>query len=92
MRLLRGSIGGERNRILLAKLFAKPANMGEAIDQNDIRRPSGSAAAQQRALAAPGGVATKVAFSQDKYFPSADSDRLRPDRIRPSTVTTVTAW
>jgi len=53
------------------------ANMGEAIDQNDIRRPSGSAAARQRALAAPGGVSTKVAFSQDKYFSEPDADRER---------------
>ncbi len=53
------------------------ASMGEAIDQNDVRRPSGSVAAKQRALAAPGGVATKVAFSQDKYFADADMDRER---------------
>src|SRR5690606_23200598 len=31
--------------------------------------------AKQRALAAPGGVRTKVAFSQDKYFQSVDADR-----------------
>ena len=29
---------------------------------------------KQRALAAPGGVPTKVAFSQDKYFADADND------------------
>src|SRR4029077_13394218 len=49
--------------------------MGQAIDANDIRRPSASAEARQRALAAPGGVRTTVAFSQDKYFPEPDSDR-----------------
>jgi len=52
------------------------ATMGDAIEQNDIRR-SGSAAAQQRSLAAPGGVATKIAFSQDKYFSEPDADRER---------------
>jgi dihydroxy-acid dehydratase len=51
--------------------------MGEAIDQNDIKRPTATAAAQERALAAPGGVPTKVAFSQDKYFADADADRER---------------
>jgi dihydroxy-acid dehydratase len=51
--------------------------MGAAIDQNDIRRPTAAAAAKERALAAPGGVATKVAFSQDKYFRDADVDRER---------------
>jgi dihydroxy-acid dehydratase len=48
--------------------------MGEAIDQNDVHRPSATAAAKQRALAAPGGVRTQTAFSQDKYFPSIDAD------------------
>src|SRR3954467_6903959 len=49
--------------------------MGEAIDQNDVQRPTATAAAKQRALAAPGGVPTQTAFSQDKYFPSIDSDQ-----------------
>ncbi|HSS40418.1 MAG TPA: dihydroxy-acid dehydratase, partial [Polyangia bacterium] len=53
------------------------ASMGAAIDTNDIRRPSALADAHQRALAAPGGVATKVAFSQDKYFADVDSDAAR---------------
>src|SRR5690606_22403813 len=44
------------------------------IDEHDIRRSTTTAAAQQRALAAPGGVRTKVAFSQDKYFKSVDDD------------------
>jgi dihydroxy-acid dehydratase len=51
------------------------ASMGDAIDANDLRRESASAAARQRALAAPGGVPTQVAFSQDKYFESTDDDR-----------------
>jgi len=48
--------------------------MGEAVDEHDIHRPTATAAAKARALAAPGGVATKVAFSQDKYFDKADTD------------------
>ncbi len=48
--------------------------MGEAVDEHDIHRSTASAAAKARALAAPGGVATKVAFSQDKYFKDADTD------------------
>ncbi len=53
------------------------ATLGEAIDVEDIRRPTTSAAAKQRALAAPGGVPTRVAFSQDKYFVSTDDDALK---------------
>jgi dihydroxy-acid dehydratase len=48
--------------------------IGDAIETEDIRRPTTTAAAKQRALAAPGGVATRVAFSQDKYFASTDND------------------
>ena len=50
------------------------ATLGEAIDTEDLRRPTTTAAAKQRALAAPGGVPTRVAFSQDKYFASTDDD------------------
>jgi dihydroxy-acid dehydratase len=49
--------------------------MGDAIDENDIARPTATRAARKRALAAPGGVSTIVAFSQDKYFATADEDR-----------------
>jgi dihydroxy-acid dehydratase len=49
--------------------------MGEAIDQNDVLRETATDAAKERALAAPGGVRTIVAFSQDKYFKDADLDR-----------------
>jgi dihydroxy-acid dehydratase len=49
-------------------------SMGAAIDANDIRRPTATAAARQRTLAAPGGVPTKIAFSQDKYFAEPDAD------------------
>jgi dihydroxy-acid dehydratase len=48
--------------------------LGEAIDQHDIRRDSSLPLSKQRALAAPGGVRTKVAFSQDKYFKTLDVD------------------
>src|SRR3954469_15483283 len=49
--------------------------IGDAIETEDIRRPTTTAAAKQRALAAPGGVPTRVAFSQDKYFASTDNDQ-----------------
>jgi dihydroxy-acid dehydratase len=52
-------------------------SMGAAIDDNDLGRTTATDAAKQRALAAPGGVPTKVAFSQDKYFKDADVDRER---------------
>jgi len=49
--------------------------LGAAIDQNDIGRATATEAARRRALAAPGGVRTKTAFSQDSYFEASDSDR-----------------
>jgi dihydroxy-acid dehydratase len=51
--------------------------MGDAIDEHDIHRATASDAAKERALAAPGGVPTKIAFSQDKYFKDADTDLQR---------------
>jgi dihydroxy-acid dehydratase len=48
--------------------------LGDAIDANDVRRPTATEAAKKRALAAPGGVRTTVAFSQDTYFDSRDDD------------------
>jgi len=53
------------------------ATIGEAIDLNDIGRPTATDAARRRALAAPGGVRTKTAFSQDTYFDEPDSDRQK---------------
>jgi dihydroxy-acid dehydratase len=50
------------------------SRIGEAIQSEDIRRPSASESARQRALSAPGGVRTIVAFSQDKYFDAPDLD------------------
>ncbi|HZL17128.1 MAG TPA: dihydroxy-acid dehydratase [Polyangia bacterium] len=49
-------------------------SLGAAIDINDIHRPTATPEARQRTLAAPGGVATKIAFSQDKYFAEPDAD------------------
>ncbi|GIW44322.1 MAG: dihydroxy-acid dehydratase 1 [Candidatus Binatia bacterium] len=49
--------------------------MGEAIDANDVRRPTATAEARQRSLAAPGGVRTTVAFSQATYYAELDNDR-----------------
>src|SRR5882762_7127945 len=48
--------------------------MGDAIDENDIARPTATTSARKRALAAPGGVSTIVAFSQDKYVASSLKD------------------
>jgi dihydroxy-acid dehydratase len=50
------------------------ATLGAALDENDIRRETATPAAQRRSLAAPGGVRTQTAFSQDKYFADADTD------------------
>jgi len=50
--------------------------LGEAIDAEDIRRPTAKEAARRRALAAPGGVRTNVGFSQDKYFETVDDDAV----------------
>lgn len=52
------------------------ATLGTAIDLNDIRRPTATAAARQRALTAPGGVRTTVAFSQDKHYATPDTDAV----------------
>jgi len=51
--------------------------LGEAIDAHDVRRPTATAAARRRALAAPGGVRTIVAFSQDKYYADLDADPVK---------------
>jgi dihydroxy-acid dehydratase len=74
------TILGELDRAGLLRRDAKTVHaptLAHAIDEHDIRRPSASAAAKRRALAAPGGVATRVAFSQEKYFSETDDDRER---------------
>jgi dihydroxy-acid dehydratase len=48
--------------------------LGAALDAHDIRRKTATEESKKRALAAPGGVRTTVAFSQDKYFPDADTN------------------
>jgi dihydroxy-acid dehydratase len=47
--------------------------MGEVASARGLR-PTATVAAKDRALAAPGGVPTTVAFSQDKYFETRDDD------------------
>jgi dihydroxy-acid dehydratase len=72
------TILGELDRVGLVHRGARTvhsASIGEAIDENDIRRKTSSGGARKRALAAPGGVRTQVAFSQDKYFAEPDADR-----------------
>ena len=49
--------------------------LGEAIDAYDIARDTAGDHAKAQTLAAPGGVRTTLAFSQDKYFAEADTDR-----------------
>jgi len=74
------TILGELDKVGLIHRGARTvhaATIGEAIDAEDIRRPTTTAAAKQRALAAPGGVPTRVAFSQDKYFSSLDDDEAK---------------
>jgi len=74
------SILGELDRVGLIHRSVgtvHAATMGTAIDENDLGRPSATQAARARALAAPGGVPTIVAFSQDKYFAEPDLDRER---------------
>ncbi len=71
------TILGELDRAGLIRREAKTVHevsLGAAIDSHDIRRTTALPGAHQRALAAPGGVPTQVAFSQDKYFATADRD------------------
>lgn len=49
-------------------------NLGAALDAWDIKRGSAESA-QQRFLAAPGGVPTQVAFSQERVWDALDDDR-----------------
>jgi dihydroxy-acid dehydratase len=74
------TIMGELDRVGLVHREVRTvhtATMSEALDAHDIRRPTATPAARQRALAAPGGVPTTVAFSQDKYFGEPDGDRAK---------------
>ena len=49
-------------------------SIGSAIAMHDVRSKTADDSAMARALAAPGGVRTTVAFSQEKYFEAADLD------------------
>jgi len=72
------SILGELDRAGLIHREAHTVHaptIGEAIDANDIARPTATDEARRRALAAPGGVPTQVGFSQDTYFDEPDLDR-----------------
>jgi dihydroxy-acid dehydratase len=74
------SILGELDRAGLVHRESRTVHaptLGQAIDDNDIAGPRPTSDAQRRALAAPGGVPTTVAFSQDKYFAEPDMDRAR---------------
>ena len=51
------------------------ATLGEALDRWDIRRETATEEARRRYLAAPGGVPTQQAFSQDRRWPEPDLDR-----------------
>ncbi|MGX1196720.1 dihydroxy-acid dehydratase [Parvibaculum sp. MBR-TMA-1.3b-4.2] len=51
------------------------ATMAEALDTWDIARNTASPAAKELFLAAPGGVPTQTAFSQDSKWESLDLDR-----------------
>jgi len=71
------TILGELDRAGLIHREAKTVHaptMAQALEENDIRRPSATEAARKRALAAPGGVVTQTAFSQNKEYPSVDND------------------
>jgi dihydroxy-acid dehydratase len=49
-------------------------SMGDALDQWDVMK-SGNEEAKKLFLAAPGGVATTIAFSQSMLWPALDTDR-----------------
>ncbi|RMG52705.1 MAG: dihydroxy-acid dehydratase, partial [Gammaproteobacteria bacterium] len=51
------------------------STLGEALDRWDIRRDTASEEARSRYLAAPGGVSTQQAFSQERRWPEPDLDR-----------------
>jgi dihydroxy-acid dehydratase len=74
------TILGELDRAGLIHREARTVHaptIGAALETSDIRRATATAEARQRALAAPGGVPTKIAFSQDKYFATADTDVVK---------------
>ncbi|MEW9898156.1 dihydroxy-acid dehydratase [Chitinivorax sp. PXF-14] len=75
-----GVIGilGELDRAGLINRDAKTVHaptMADALDKWDIKRPSVDDAAKTFYRAAPGGVATTIAFSQSMRYPELDDDR-----------------
>jgi len=71
------TIMGELDRAGLVHREAKTVHastMAQALAENDIRRATASESSRKRALAAPAGVRTVTAFSQDTQYPSADND------------------
>jgi dihydroxy-acid dehydratase len=74
------TILGELDRAGLVHRGARTVHartLGDAIDENDIRRPTATTVAKKRTLAAPGGRRTAVAFSQDNYAKGPDDDAER---------------
>ncbi|MBF0125254.1 MAG: dihydroxy-acid dehydratase [Magnetococcales bacterium] len=49
--------------------------LGQLIEREDIASPQATPQAQQRALAAPGGIATLEPFQQQRRWDSVDNDR-----------------
>jgi dihydroxy-acid dehydratase len=50
--------------------------LADAIAVEDVRSPTASRGAKDRALAAPGGVSTQVGFAQARYYEAPDEDRV----------------
>ena len=53
------------------------ATIGEALDGWDVMRPTRVPAADEFFKAAPGGIPTQVAFSQNARYPALDRDRAQ---------------
>ncbi len=51
-------------------------NLAAALKQWDVMQNNSDSAAHQRFLAAPGGVRTTQAFSQNRRYPTLDTDRV----------------
>ena len=49
--------------------------LGDALDRWDVARPSHAGEAEELFKAAPGGVPTQLAFSQNQRYPDLDRDR-----------------
>lgn len=68
----------ERGGLIDTSVYrADGLTLGEAIQQNDIVRPTATAEALERALAAPGGKFNLIMGSQDSRFKECDTDRAQ---------------